>query len=419
LLFDFRIHGNKSMKTISQGLLSLVTLGTALMLQPVLAAEWRQFRGTDTSGVTVDIAPPATFSPEQNMAWKTPLPGRGSCGPIVVGGRVYLTASSGVNQDRLHVLCCAPDTGKVLWERQFWATGRTMCHPKMAVATPQACSDGERIFAFYSTNDLICLDLDGNLQWFRGLTHDYPNASNSLGMSSSPVVTRKTVVVQVENDSESFAAGLDVETGIERWKLDRPQMANWTSPCVLRGKTPEDDLVLLQSGKGLAAVDPTTGKTSWSYDNGCSTIPSTGVAGNILLVPSSGLTALKFDSTSQTPEKLWNESKLGPGTSSPIAFEKSVYTINRAGVMIAAEIETGKTEWQLRLKGQFSATPVAAGGLIYTVNEEGVVLVVKPGEKGEIVGESELGEEILGTPAISEGALYVRSDKHLWKIAPK
>ena len=80
------------------------------------------------------------------------------------------------------------------------------------MATPQACSDGERIYAYYSCNDVICLDLDGQLIWYRGLGHDFPNASSSLGMSSSPVVSDGALVLQLDTDSESFATGLDALT---------------------------------------------------------------------------------------------------------------------------------------------------------------------------------------------------------------
>ena len=100
-----------------------------------------------------------------------------------------------------------------------------MTHTKTSVAASSPASDGERIYALYSSNDLICLDLEGNLKWLRGLTSDYPNASNSLGMASSVVIAAGTVVVQVENDSESFAAGIDPDTGINRWKIDRPKKA--------------------------------------------------------------------------------------------------------------------------------------------------------------------------------------------------
>jgi outer membrane protein assembly factor BamB len=385
-------------------------------------ADWRQFRGTDTSSVASNEALPTSWSDKENIAWKSKLPGRGLSGPIVIGDRVYVTASSGHHQDRLHVLAFDAASGQQLWERQFWATGRTMCHEKMAVATPQPASDGQRIFAFYSSNDMACLDLDGNLLWFRGLTHDYPNASNSLGMSSSPVVVGDVVIAQVESDSESFAVGLDVTTGQQRWKIDRPKMSNWTSPVLMLGKTSADDLVVMQSGAGLTAYHPQTGESAWTFNEGCSTIPSTGVSGEYLLVPSNGLTALKIDSTSKSPQKLWNESKLGPSTPSPVVVDGKVYIINRAGVLTCASVADGKTLWQLRVngKGGFSATPVVAGGNIYLINEEGASTVVKlGGEKGEIVGSGELGEQILCTPAIANGGLFVRSHGHLYKIANK
>lgn len=402
--------------------ISLVCSICAVLLvvaSTTFAADWRQFRGTDSTGIAAKEVLPTSFSPTENVAWKAKLPGRGISGPIIVSNRVYVTASSGKNQDRLHVLAFDAETGKDLWERQFWATGRTMCHPKMAVATPQPASDGQRIFAFYSSNDLACLDLDGNLLWFRGLGLDFPNASNSLGMSSSPVVIGDTVIVQVESDSESFAAGLDVVTGQQRWKIDRPKMSNWTSPGVFKGPTPAEDMVLLQSGKGLTAYNAHDGKQVWSYDNGASTIPSTGINGEFVLIPSNGLTALKIDGVSKNPKQLWNESKLGPGTSSPIVHEGNVYILNK-GVLTCAAVETGKTLWQLRVKGDggFSATPVLANGHLYVINENGGVTVVKlGGEKGEVVGGGELGETVLGTPGISNGGLFVRSDAHLWKIA--
>lgn len=382
--------------------------------------DWRQFRGSDSTSVAGNESLPKSWSDTENIAWKADLPGRGLSGPIVVGDRVYLTASSGHFQDRLHVLAFDAGTGKQVWERQFWATGRTQCHDSMAVATPQPASDGERIFAFYSSNDLACLDLEGNLLWYRGLGSDYPNASNSLGMSSSPIVVGDTVIVQVESDSEAFAAGLDVTTGLERWKIDRPKMANWTSPTVVAGKTPAETIVVLQSGKGLAAVNPQTGKVAWTFDEGASTIPSTGVAGEHLLVPSNGLTALKVDGSSKNPQKLWNERKLTPGTASPVVHEGKVYVITGSGVLSCASLAEGKILWQLRVngKGGFSSTPVIAGKNIYLFNNEGGATVVNlSGEKGEVVGESELGAKVLCTPAIANGALYVRSDGNLWKIA--
>lgn len=404
-----------------------IVIATLSLLAPLClaGADWPQFRGADTTGVSADQNLPVEIG--QSIAWSANLVGRGLSGPIVVGDRVYVTASSGYAQDRLHVLCFDAQSGQQIWERQFWATGRTMCHEKMSNATPTPASDGKRVFAFYSSNDLICLDLEGNLQWFRGLNHDYQNASNSLGMSSSPIVVGETLIVQVENDSESLAFGLDVSTGENRWKRDRPVMVNWTSPIILRGKSRADDLAVLQSGKGLVAVQPGTGAEVWRYDDACDTIPSTAVSNNVLYTPSKGLTALQPDAAGGAPKVLWQESRLKPITPTAIACEGRVFSIASSGVLHCADATKGTSLWQLRLnvqvgekpsRGMFSATPVSAGGHLYIVNEDGVLMVVKAaGEKGEIVAHHEFGETILGTPAIANGALYLRSDQHLWKIA--
>ena len=377
-------------------------------------ADWLQFRGPQSSGFVDGANLPVTWSEDENVAWKIPLKGRGLSGPIVVGDRIVVTSSSGYSQNRLHVDCFDTETGDRIWERQFWATGRTMTHPKMCVATPTPVSDGERIFAFYSSNDLACLDLDGNLLWYRGLTHDFPNASNSLGMSSSPIVIGDTLIAQVENDAESFATGIDVETGIARWKRTRTKRANWTSPVVY-GDKPESALALLQSSAGIEAVEPRTGKVVWTYENGASTIPSSVVANDTVYTPSNGITAIRpVDGKAET---VWNDNKLAPSTPSPVVKDGRLYVMNRS-IVKCADLSTGKLIWQIRLKGSFSATPVGSGDKLFCFNEEGLGQVVKLGDKkAEIVGESDLKETVLCTPAIGDNSIYVRSDQHLWKIA--
>jgi len=381
----------------------------------VSASDWRQFRGPLGNGVSDEANLPVTLDAQKSVAWKIKLPGRGLSSPIIVGDRVFVTCSSGPKQQRLHVICFNASDGSVRWERQFWATGRTTCHEKTSVAAPTPASDGERIYAIFSCNDLVCLDHDGNLIWLRGLTRDYPNASNSLGMSSSLVVSDGVLVVQVESDSEAFAAGLDALTGVNRWKKDRPKLANWTSPLLFKDASGKA-LVALQSGKGLAGVEPATGKVVWDYTDGASTIPSSTLDGNVFYVPSHGLTALQPDS-SGSPKQLWRSSQLRPGTSSPLVFINKVFTLNDAGVVTCGDAVSGNRLWQLRLKGPFTSTPVAAGKHFYAVNEKGLIQVVDASKpEGEVVGELDLGETILGTPSISGGAIYIRSDGHLWKL---
>ena len=73
-----------------------------------------------------------------------------------------MTAATGPDQNLLMVLCFDGGTGKERWRRSFRATGRTMCNKKTCVAAPTPASDGKHIYALWSSNDLICLDFDGN-----------------------------------------------------------------------------------------------------------------------------------------------------------------------------------------------------------------------------------------------------------------
>ena len=100
----------------------------------------------------------------------------------------------------------------------------------MAAPTP-IVADG-KVFALFATADLFCLDKDGDLLWARSLVNDYPTVGNNVGMAASPVYVDGTLIVHMENIGESFAVGIDPETGKNRWRIDRPRLINWNTPFV-------------------------------------------------------------------------------------------------------------------------------------------------------------------------------------------
>jgi outer membrane protein assembly factor BamB len=397
-----------------------MTVGLFLAISTIWGADWLQFRGPNHNGVVSNAVLPTKWSDTDAVAWKADLPGRGVSGPIVVGNLVFLTASQGYRDDQLLTLCFDAKTGKQKWKRTIRATGRVSCHEKMCMATPTNASDGKRVVSFYSCNDVACFDLEGNLLWVRGLNYDYPNASNTVGMSSSPVIVEGVVVLQVENQAESFACGLDVETGENIWKIDRPAESNWTSPVVIDSQKGKQ--VLLQSAGKLTAVEPRTGKTVWEYTAACSAIPSVGIGDEHLLVPvmKDGLVIMKKNVVSQSPEILWKLTSAYPNTPSPIVVGQRSYTVTGPGLLACVDLTNGKLLWKERLKGPFSSTPVVAGDLMYLFNEDGQGHVVRLKDKNpEILAVNNLKETILASPAIADDALYIRSDKHLWKISAK
>ena len=393
-------------------LLFLFNLFLLFSIPVTHAEDWLQFRGNDSNGLTSETNIPSNL---KQIAWSIDLEGKGASGPVVVENKIFISSCSGFQQDRLHVICFDTETGKKEWERQVWATGSTTCHEKISVATPNPASDGKRILASYSSNDVACYDLDGNLLWFRGLGKDYPHAINSLGLSSSPIIINGTAVLQIETEPESFAIGLDMKTGTTVWKINRPRHANWSSPSVLRG---EQDLAIFQSSEGITAHDPKTGYSIWKVLDSGSSVPSTTIFKNQIFVPSGGIKILDVSSSSTTPKVILEKGNINANTASPVIHEGNIYTINGAGVLKSSKIKDGETNWQLRLPGgRCSCTPIIAANYLFAANEKGNVYSVNlEGKKGEISGTQKLDEMFLGTPALSNGALYLRSNEHLWKI---
>lgn len=396
-----------------------IALISSFILHPsALASDWPQFRGPGSTGYSADAKIPETLK----ARWSAELPGRGLSSPIIVGDKVFVTAASGPKQERLHVICFKIEDGSKVWERQLKATGRTMSHPKTSVAAPTPCSDGKHIFAIWSCNDLVAFDLEGNLLWVRGLTVDYANASNSLGMASSPIVVGETVVVMIENDSESYTLGVDINTGRNLWKMDRPKAANWCSPISWRADANSAPVAILQSKDGLVAVDAATGSRLWEYTDGASTMSSSVSANGIIYAPSHGLTALKPDKNGAAPEQLWRSEQLNPSTISPVIIGNRIFSINSAGVMTVAETKDGERGWKLRMTGPFSGSPVAAGTRIVVISEKGVVQIVDTtAAEGAVIAQMQLPlvdkQLILCTPALSGNSIFVRSDGHLWRLS--
>lgn len=404
----------------------LVIAAMLIAPQPVvLAGDWPMFRGPGgrSIGEAENLPDEWSIEEQKNVAWQANLPGRGVSGPIVVGGKVIVTSSSGPNRDRLHVSAFDSSSGKQLWHRQFWATGKSLCHETSANAAPTPASDGERIFAFYSSNDLIALDLEGNLLWMRGLELDHPGAGNALGMSSSPVIVGDVVVVQSEAQGNSFVAAIDRATGKTSWELDRLKASNWCSPIAIDAEYTIDKqpVIVLQSSETIDLHRVDNGEKLLTIETECESIPSL-TFDKYLYAPAQGIQVFDVLSAGldDKDEPVWSESKLQPGSPSPVVANGHVYVINRSGVLTCGSLEEKEIAWKQRLGGRYWATPVLVGNRMYCVNASGKCFVVElgePGEKGKIVAENDFGEDVLGSPAVADNGLFVRSHSHLWKIA--
>jgi outer membrane protein assembly factor BamB len=386
----------------------------AVALAVVAGADWPQFRGPGLTGIAPDGGLPEQWGPAENIPWKIALPGRGLSSPVVVGGHVYVTACSGLNQTRLHVIAVDARFGIKLWERQFWATGPTNCHPKTCVAAPTPTAAGNRIFALFATGDLVCLDAAGEVCWLRTLQIDHPAMNNLVGRSASPILYHDVLIVPLENQGESWLLGIDAATGRTRWKVERPVENNYSSPLLVKhdGQT---DLVIQTAG-GLTAYDPADGAKRWEFaDEGVSAICSPIVVDGLLLGTGRDMVALRPNAYGP-PEVVWRSARLSTMTVTPLAAGDRVYAVKDSGVLTCGDLRTGKELATLRLRGSYSGSPVLAANKLYLTNEDGNIAVVDVEGDPKLIATNRLSDPMLSTPAIARDCLFLRSDKWLYCI---
>jgi outer membrane protein assembly factor BamB len=384
------------------------------------AGDWPQFRGPGGTGMSDDKNLPVKWDTKDGVRWKAELPGRGVSSPVVADGRVYVTACTGYRNARLHVLCFDAATGKKRWERQFAATGSTTCNPMTCMAAPTPATDGKNVYALFASADLAALNADGDLLWYRSLAAERPNITNQVGMAASLVRHKDLLIVPLENAGDSFVAAVETKTGKDRWKIERPRDITWATPllapCGPKGRV---DL-LLQSPTILSAVDPESGKPRWSYKGEWrESIPSPSTGDGLLFVPGKPLLALKLADDDQTPEFVWKSPPtFASRFASPVLYKGRLYGVVQTGI-ICLDAKTGTEVWRERADGPFSASPLIADGKLYVVNEKGTAFVFSLGEKPELLSKNVLDDTILATPALANGAIYVRSDSSLYCIGAK
>ncbi len=378
------------------------------------AEDWPQFHGPKGTGVSKEKNLPTNWSKNKGIAWKADLPGRGLSNPVIADGRVYVTACSGPDQKRLHLVCFDEKTGKKLWERKFWGTGSNVCHPSTSMAAPSPVTDGKNVYAMWGTYDIVGLDKDGNLLWYRPLVQDYPTLACGVGHAASPTLHKGTLIVPLENAGQSLILGLKAKTGQTQWTSARKSEINFVTPTVIRrdGK-PE---VIVQSRWNCAGIDPRNGKVRWEATPSETMSPvNTPIFHNgmVLTAAREGpafFYALRPSADKSSPEIVWKSRKIRINYVSPLVYKGTLYTLSDRGILTSYDPSTGKEIDSLRVPGVYWGSMVAADGKLYMVNNKGVTSVVKVGDNMKVIARNDIDDRIVTTPAIANGRIYLRSD---------
>lgn len=376
---------------------------------------WPSLRGA-AGGVSMATGVPTDWNGKTGagIAWKTaiPLPGFGS--PIVWGDRVFV---SGGTKDKRCVYGVDAATGKILWEHEVKPAGAAAAGRDISEDTGYAAStmttDGARVFAMFATGDLVAVNVDGTPAWSKNLgTPDI-----SFGYGASLEMAGDTLLVQMDQEKNGYVTGFDAKTGAARWKTKRDFGPSWAAPAVVERDGRLEALLL--GVPDLVSYEPGTGKELWRtkcFEQG-DLAPTPVYADGLLYVAAERAKTTAIDL--KTHAIVWANDQDVPAISTPLVANGVLIAGLGDGGIVCLDAKTGTKLWNQDTDHGFYASPILVENRVYLMERSGRMRIFPPAREGyKAVGEPELGEECVATPAVHGHSLIVRGHKHLYRIGP-
>lgn len=404
-----------------------------LLVSPASAENWPQWRGPENNGISGETGLPTTWGPEENVAWRTPLPGPAGSTPVIWGDRIFLTSAKGQEL----VLLCLDTGGKLLWERKLDEGDQTVRGDEGNYASPSPSTDGQHVWAYMGTGMLGCYDMAGNEVWRFSMQERYGRFNIQFGMTSSPVLDGEHLYVQCLHTDAALVVCLNKLTGEEVWQQTRESDAyaecehSYASPLVYReGDT---ELLITHGCDYVVAHRLSDGQEIWrcggmnprgNYNPTLRFVASPVANEGLVVVPTAKngpvlglLPRSEGDITDNASAQAWRRDDNTPDVPSPIIHEGLVYLCRENGILLCLDAKTGEQYYMQRTHSdRHRASPVCADGKIYLTARDGTVTVVKAGREFEVLASNSLGEAMSSSPAISGGRIYLRTYDALWAI---
>jgi outer membrane protein assembly factor BamB len=440
---------------------SIVCLLTVSVLPSPVAwaasggSNWPQWRGPASQGISEEKGLPSEWSDTKNVAWKTPISGRGHSSPIVWGNRIFLTTAiegpvvpdhkvykhmlggqefkhpdwAGADHSyTFKLICVDANTGKIVWERAAY-DGPVFDHRhrRNTYASPTPVTDGKHVYAFFGSEGLYCYDFNGKIVWKQSLG-GIPQLG--MGPGSSPVLYENLLIVTADQDGgdTSYIVGLEKMTGKQVWKTARNNHASWATPVLV--KTSKRTELIVSGSETAVSYDPATGKELWKCKGVEShAIPTPVVSGDIAVLSAGSQAkramAIRLGGSGDITDSaniLWKYQKGTAYVPSPILYGEYVYLMTDSGILTCIDVKTGEVKYEggrVPIPAKFMASPVAFDGKILLTSEDGDTFVLKAGPTFEVLHTNSLAEPIFASPAISQGKIFIRGEQNLYCITSR
>ncbi|HYE21646.1 MAG TPA: PQQ-binding-like beta-propeller repeat protein [Tepidisphaeraceae bacterium] len=454
-------------RNLTRGMLGLV-LGAACA--PALAGDWANWRGPEQNGVSREQNLPATWDPfsGENLAWRNDKV-TGMSSPVVMNGKLYTWTRVGEEKfgegDRATIVVgpktaealVAVDiaTGKIVWEYKVNMSQTDVPFHRLGWGNVVADPQTGRVYGYGTQGHLVCLDgQTGKRVWYRQMLEEFGQISTFGGRTQSPTVDEDQLLFggvafgwgdNAQGQHRLFA--FDKATGELRWTSNtggRPVDAPYGTPVVTVVNGVRTAIICAGDG-GVYGFKARTGEKLWGYQlskRGTNSTPL--VVGDRVIACSSEessdtstmgrvacLDLTQIDPAKKTIKEVWRLDALEAGFPSPTTDGKSVFVMDNSGKVHALDVKTGKKQWDQKVGTMAKASLVYGDGKLYAADAK-TFAIIEPPEAGkkrakvlskvELEADAQtLGREyyIFGSPAISDGRLYLQTAGGTYCIGPK
>lgn len=416
---------------------------------PRIQQAWHQWRGPLANGEAPNANPPLRWSDDTNIAWRASVPGRGSTTPILWEDRVFLLTS--IDTGRIDpdlpkpedqprrpfgitypntfyqfvVLCYDRQTGDELW-RQI-ATERIPHeghHGDNNYASASPTTDGQRLYCWFGSQGLYCYSLDGELIWQKDLGP--VSTRRSFGEGASPVVHDGKLVLNRDQEGQSYLVVLDASSGDELWRAERDELTTWNTPLVTHaaGRTQ----VVVSATNRVRSYDLDSGELIWECGGQVTNVVPSPVRFRDHVICMSGYRgsiavsiplAAQGDITG-TSQVAWTLNQGTPYVPSPLLVGHRLYFNQSNNAIISCvDAESGEVlieRTRLPELRSLYASPVAAAGRLYLTGRDGETVVLKVADRLERLAVNRLNDALDASAAIVGDSLYLRGRTTLYCV---
>ncbi|MEZ0389454.1 MAG: PQQ-binding-like beta-propeller repeat protein [Verrucomicrobium sp.] len=403
------------------------------------AENWPQWRGPRLDGTSADSGFPTAVS-AATLRWKTELPGAGHASPIVWGDRIFTVAAVAETEERV-LLCLDRTSGDLLWQKAVLKAPLESIHRLNSCASSTPATDGTLIFTAFLDNGDSPETRKANEgreipkgEVPKGMAvvsaHDFTGKqvwqvrpglfSSKHGFCSSPVIYKDKVIVNCDHDGDGYIVALARTDGRELWRIQRPyNTRSYVVPLIreLAGRTQ----MVLSGTKCVTSYNPDDGSLIWKMEGPTEQFVASLIynekSGYIFLTggfPEKHILAIRPDGQGDVTNThiAWRTNKGVSYVPSPVSQGDYCLVVSDSGVAHCFEAATGRIAWEERMR-EHHASLVTAEGRVYFINDPGILRVVRPADTYQLVAESEVGEKVFASPALSEGQLFIRGEKSL------